>query len=109
MVLTLYLYDGDGREIAWVTADPYEYWVSDTLVTDTVLEDDYNYSNELRDKFTELEVPTVWDSFSRETEEGHEIVETLTALDDLDPEDHLNKIENRVERIYCDSTEIVDE
>lgn len=109
MVLTLYLYDSDGTEIAWVTADPYEYWVSDTLVTDTVLEDDYNYSNELRDKLTDLEVPTVRGSFSRETEEGHEIVETLTALDDLDPEDHLNKIKNRVDWIYCDSTEIVDE
>lgn len=101
MTLKLYAYDSDGTEIAWVTSDPYEYFVESSI------ED--QLENSLTEKFDEWEVIVEWGSESSNDRGGHTTTETFTALDDLSSEEHLSKISNRLEFFYCDSTEIVDE
>lgn len=99
MALTLYLYDSDGTEMAWVTADPYEYSVAD-FVKD-------NPDIPMEKKLESLEVVRLYDSEQLNPNRGAGHVDKVSVAD-FTPREQLENIDGAVSP-YCDSIEIVDE
>jgi hypothetical protein len=99
MALTLYLYDSDGAEMAWVTADPYEYSVADFVRDDP--------SIPMETLLESMEVVKLYDSEQLNPNRGGGHVDKVSVAD-FTPREQLENLDGAVSP-YCDSIKIVDE
>lgn len=101
MTWTLRLFDADGVEVGWVTADPYEWKITHPTP------DEYD---RLRPSLSGWEKPT--DCTQKVTFEGDEkwlVLEPFPSNINPDPKEHLEMIQDVYDGSYVASTALTDE